>query len=349
MDTGRLASALLAFGFVINANAHHSFYPHFYPDSSITLTGTITEFEAQNPHAYLHFDVTNENGVAQAHVCESSGVTQLVRNGIEPEIFVPGNRVTVTGQQHRRDPYMCFFRTVQIDDGPVLSVSGAGEPLAETKDAADESTAEPQGGIFGTWLLLSGPPPDDEREEESVSMHDHMTDAGERAVAAYDPFSDDPVLRCSPVGILRVWYAPDTPLQISRDGNRIVLRHEWMDVERIVHLDIDTHPTGGPRMTLGHSIGRLNDGVLTIETANFPAGVVSQYVGEGGSDSIRGLLHSDALTTTETIQFDEQSQTLRVTTELKDPVYFTRDFPPARTRYTKTELRVTPFGCIPEL
>ena len=89
-------------------------------------------------------------------------------------------------------------------------------------------------------------------------MHDYMTEAGQRAVAAYDPFTDDPVFRCSPVGILRVRYVPDTPLEIVSDGDRIILRHEWMDVQRTVYLERDAHPSGGPRTTLGHSISRLD-------------------------------------------------------------------------------------------
>jgi len=37
-----------------------------------------------------------------------------------------------------------------------------------------------------------------------------LTPAGEKAVAAYDPFKDDPTFRCDPVAIRRVWGAPGT-------------------------------------------------------------------------------------------------------------------------------------------
>ena len=66
---------------------------------------------------------------------------------------------------------------------------------------------------------------------------------------------------------------------------------------------------------------------------------VGQYVGAGGSDTIRGLLHSPALTTIETLRLDEDSETLQVTTELKDTAFFT---------YIRTDLQVTP-GCVPEV
>ena len=44
---------------------------------------------------------------------------------------------------------------------------------------------------------------------------------------------------------------------LRRDDGNIVLKHEWMDVERVIHMDTDTHPEDGPRTSLGHSIGRF--------------------------------------------------------------------------------------------
>ena len=93
-----------------------------------------------------------------------------------------------------------------------------------------------------------------------------MTPAGEKAVAAYDPFKDDPTFRCDPVAIRRVWGAPGTPLEIVRDGNDVVLRHEWMDVRRVIHMNMKEHPKNGPRGSLGHSIGHWEGDTLVIET-----------------------------------------------------------------------------------
>ena len=87
-------------------------------------------------------------------------------------------------------------------------------------------------------------------------MMQFLTPAGEKAVAAYDPFKDDPTFRCDPVAIRRVWGAPGTPLEIVRSGGDVVLHHEWMDVRRVVHMNMKDHPKNGPRSSLGHSIGR---------------------------------------------------------------------------------------------
>jgi hypothetical protein len=166
-------------------------------------------------------------------------------------------------------------------------------------------------------------------------------------VAAYDPFTDDPTFNCDPVAIRRVWFAPGTPLSISRDGDTIVLRHEWMDVERIVHLDRSEHPADGSRSSLGHSIGHFEDDTLVIETANYAAGVLSQYVETPGMP-IRGMLHSEALTSVERVSFDAATNRLEVSIELDDPEFFTRTFDAASASYAPSELEIQPFACRPE-
>jgi len=339
---------LVVFTSLIGANvafAHHSFAPHFDINKPVRISGTVSEFEQRNPHAYLHISGLDENGLTREYVCESHGVTQLTRNGISPSLLTPGTEVTVTGSQARRNPYECFFNTVELADGRVFNVNGpSGRGPTEAGPAGERlASSPPRTDMFGTWMLIpanratSGPQP----------MLDFLTPAGEAAVAAYDPFVDDPTFRCDPVAIRRVWFAPGTPLEIRRDGENIVLRHEWMDVERVVHLDMDSHPADGPRTSLGHSIGHFEGDTLVIETANYAAGVLSQYVEMPGQPT-RGLLHSDALTSTERLRFDPESQELELTIELRDPVYFTRDFDPAMARYGPSELTIEPFNCRPE-
>ncbi len=252
-----VAVAVAAFS-TLTARAHHSFAPHFDASKPISISGTITEFEARNPHSYLHVAAIDENGKTQEYVCESHGVTQLTRNGITPEMLKTGTQVRVQGSLSRHSEYMCFFDHVELADGRVLDVNGP--TGAQTRAVA----ALPRRvDVFGTWLLApipnrstSGPQP----------MIQSLTPAGLKAVAAYDPFKDDPTFRCDPVAIRRVWGAPATPLEIVKQGSDIVLHHEWMDVRRIVHMDTKEHPKDGPRTSLGHSIGHFEGDTLVIET-----------------------------------------------------------------------------------
>ena len=159
-----------------------------------------------------------------------------------------------------------------------------------------------------------------------------MTPAGEKAVAAYDPFKDDPTFRCDPVAIRRVWGAPGTPLEIVRSGGDVVLHHEWMDVRRVVHMNMKDHPKDGPRSSLGHSIGHMEGDTLVIETANYSKGVLNQYVEQPGQPT-KGLLHSAALTSVERLHLDAARQRLVVEIDLTDPEYFKQPFPRGTLEY----------------
>ena len=321
------------------ALAHHSFAPHFDSSKPVSISGVITEFEARNPHSYVHIQAVDENGRTQEYVCESHGVTQLTRNGVTPQIMKAGSRIRVTGSLSRHSPHMCFFDSVELADGRVLSVNGPRGAGPSTPPPV-----APRTDIFGVWLLApvanrstSGPQP----------MIQLMTPAGEKAVAGYDPFKDDPTFRCDPVAIRRAWGAPGTPLEIAREGNDIVIRHEWMDVKRVIHMNMKTHPKNGPRGSLGHSIGHMEGDTLVIETANYSAGVLNQYVEQPGKPT-RGLLHSAALTTTERLHLDAARQRLVLEVDMTDPEYFKQPFPRGTNEYAPSNLKIERFNCSPE-
>src|SRR5262245_62522763 len=328
MRAGTAASVVivaLSFG-APDAFAHHSFAPHFDSSKPVSISGTITKFEAQNPHSHVHIDAVDENGKTHEYVCESHGVTQLTRNGVTPQVLKVGTKIRVTGSLSRHGPYMCFFDSVELADGRKLSVNGPTGPRTAAALPARKD-------IFGTWLLApianrstSGPQP----------MIQLMTPAGEKAVAGYDPFKDDPTFRCDPVAIRRVWGAPGTPLEIVRDGNDIVLRHEWMDVKRVIHMNQKSVPKDAKRGSLGYSIGRMEGDTLVIETANYSKGVLNQYVEQAGQPT-KGLLHSAALTSIERVHLDAARQRLVVEIDLADPEYFKQPFPRSTNEYAPSD------------
>jgi Family of unknown function (DUF6152) len=319
------------------ALAHHSFAPHFDASKPVSISGTVKEFEARNPHAYLHIDAVDENGRTREYTCESNGFTQLARNGLTPAMLKAGTKVRVTGSLSRHSEYMCFFNTIEFDDGRKLNVSGAGRESTPTAVAK-------RNDIFGTWLLApipnrqtSGPQP----------MIELMTPAGQKAVASYDPFKDDPVFHCDPVHIRRVWGAPATPVEIVRDGKDIVIHAEWMDAKRVIHMDQKQAPKNAKRTSLGYSVGHMDGDTLVIETANYAPGVLNQYVEMAGKPT-RGLLHSAALTNTERIHLDAARQRIVVEVDQQDPEFFTQPFPKTTYEYAATDLKIEPFNCSPE-
>jgi hypothetical protein len=334
----KIAALIAALSLATAAGAHHSFAPHFDIKKPVSISGKVLEFEGRNPHSYLHIQAVDENGKTQEYICESHGVTQLTRNGITPQMLKAGTEVRVAGSQSRNDPHRCFFTDLYFPDGRALNVNGrADAPAPRPGEVARRD-------IAGTWLLApmpnrstSGPQP----------MIESMTAAGKAAVAKYNPFKDDPVFRCDPVAVRRVWGAPGTPLSIKREKDRVLLRYEWMDVTRIVYLNQREHPKGGPRTSLGHSIGHFEADTLVIDTGNYSAGVLNQYVEVPGQPT-RGLLHSAALTTIERLHLDAARQRLVVEITQKDPEFFTRGFDLVTFEYAPSDLKLEPFNCSPE-
>src|SRR4030095_6740966 len=99
-----------------NAAAHHSFAPHFDASKKVNISGTVKEYDAQNPHSYLHVNAVDETGRTREDICESHGATQLSRIGITPQLFKAGTKVRVIGSQSRHSLYMCFFERIEFAD-----------------------------------------------------------------------------------------------------------------------------------------------------------------------------------------------------------------------------------------
>lgn len=314
--------------------AHHSVAPYYYTDRSVSITGTITKFEARNPHAYLHIRAVDANGRSQDYVCESNGISTLKRNGITAATFKAGEKIRVDGLPARRNPYGCFFRTVHLPDGRTLQMTG--------RERAPKAERPHRDSIYGTWFII----PAGRHSSGPWEMIHYLTPAGQRAVAAYDPFKDDPTLRCQPVGIRRLWSAPTEPLNIRREGDKILIHYEWMDAVRTVHLNEQQIPAGVAPSMLGYSIGHFEGDTLVVETANFTPGVLRQYVEEKGEPT-RGLLHSDQLKVVERIRFDPKTQKLELRLERSDPKYFTRPFIPISIAYAPSDTKIERFDCKP--
>ena len=52
-----------------HTTAHHSFAPHFDANKKVNISGTVKEYEARNPHSYLHVNAVDENGRTREYVC----------------------------------------------------------------------------------------------------------------------------------------------------------------------------------------------------------------------------------------------------------------------------------------
>ena len=64
---------------------------------SVTVTGTVVEFQFVNPHCILVFDVKDEKGATEKWQGELTSPNRLVRAGWNVQSVKVGDRVTLTG------------------------------------------------------------------------------------------------------------------------------------------------------------------------------------------------------------------------------------------------------------
>ena len=89
-----LASAPLVSG-------HHSFAAHYFEEQSVTVQGTLVEFDYSAPHAWVHLTAADERSGSQRYSAEWSNPNRLSRDGITKETLKPGDVVIVRGAPGR--------------------------------------------------------------------------------------------------------------------------------------------------------------------------------------------------------------------------------------------------------
>jgi hypothetical protein len=95
-----IAVAMLAGG---EAPAHHSFAATYLEDQTITIEGTVLQFQFRNPHSFVHIRAPDENGQMQRWAIEWASPTQLSGQGVGSGTLRPGDVVRVSGNPGR-DP-----------------------------------------------------------------------------------------------------------------------------------------------------------------------------------------------------------------------------------------------------
>jgi len=89
-------AAIAAFALAVPASAHHSF-AMFDATKSVTLQGTVKEFEWTNPHSWLRVTVNDEKtGKPLLAALELSSPARLTTMGMHADSVTVGDQVSVT-------------------------------------------------------------------------------------------------------------------------------------------------------------------------------------------------------------------------------------------------------------
>jgi hypothetical protein len=141
-----------------------------------------------------------------------------------------------------------------------------------------------------------------------------LTPLGKQVRAANRPENDPKFLNCQPYGFVREATNP-LPMRISRDGQHLLVRYEEWSLLRPIYMDGRAQPTHSTPSLLGHSVGRVENGTLVVETTRVTPDLVSDTSQAG---------HSGELTAVERYTVRENPRRLELTLTLTDPVTFTK-------------------------
>ena len=105
-------------------HAHHG-QAAYDREKSVTVTGTVTQFDFVNPHVLIHLSVQEADGRSVEWAGELTNPNRLARLQLgdvqwRRDLIKPGDRITLTGNPARNGAPALFLTKV---------VDGAGKPL----------------------------------------------------------------------------------------------------------------------------------------------------------------------------------------------------------------------------
>ena len=117
---GVLIAGISLLGSGARIAAHHSTAADFDEDKSVTIKGTVSKIEWENPHARFFVDRTAPDGKLESWSFELASPNSLTRGGWGRRTLTVGEEVSATGSPARSGKTMAVTHSVTKADGKKL-------------------------------------------------------------------------------------------------------------------------------------------------------------------------------------------------------------------------------------
>lgn len=138
------------------ALAHHPFADEFDRTQTVTLSGTLTRLDWQNPHAYAYVDVKDAQGKVTSWKVEMGSPDALTKEGWTKTSVKAGDQVTIQAWKAKNNATLANAESFTLPGGRKMAAASS-VTMSETQLAqADQRQSGDQPSV-GTTGVQSDP------------------------------------------------------------------------------------------------------------------------------------------------------------------------------------------------
>ena len=108
-------------------------------NKTLTMKGTVTEWDWSNPHCLLQFDIKNEDGKIVHWIAETQNPAEMVSLGWGKASFKPGDEITVALMPVKNGHPYGRIKQVVLPDGKTFITTKEGLTPKEVGDSSGSS------------------------------------------------------------------------------------------------------------------------------------------------------------------------------------------------------------------
>ena len=299
----RAAVFLIGLLLTSTAAAHHS-PAAFDRSQEVTLEGKLTRYAYNNPHTYLTLEIVRADGTTAKQQVEAGPISNMQPLGLMRDSLRVGERVVVRANPSRRG---AGYTVLGLD---VTRADGKAFPLFVASASARPASTAVATSFAGVWR----PTVASFMELNTAIPSWPLTAEGRHKLTDARSANRTTQSECIPAGapMLMVYPVVST---VTVDSTEVVFDIDWLDAERVVHLDVAVHPADLELSLQGHSIGRWEGGALVVDTIGFAPH--EEGLGFGMASSERKHL-------VERFTLDADRRHLLYDVTVEDPAYLTQ-------------------------